>query len=437
MTPFSTDRVPLVLVTGLDRDLTTAAADALFEANGPGTVLVHHDVRSLRRWGVLRTMQTFGPGGCIAVEHSAIEFAHGCLGCTLRFDVLTMLQDVADRMDAPRIVMHLDPALEPEPLLWSVRHAEVAEADHMDAIGGLTSIVADYAEVEAVVAVIDAATWLDDASGVAGMADRGMAATADDERSVAQVCVGQVEFADIVLAAGRPADGWAAARLEAVLDRLAPSAVRRGFDPGALTTMIARLGPTARRGRIDGPHDSLLAGEPPLTSDAGVQLVRFSARRPFHPARLHDAVDILLEGVVRTRGRIWLATRPDRALWLESAGGGLRVGDAGPWLAVVSDEERDAAPQQRQIAAALRWDPEYGDRDVELVVLSVGQPGMAIVEALDSALLTNSELAAGQQVWADWDDPFGNWHEHPCVCANGAAPYSGPGSAAGGRPGRR
>lgn len=410
MTPLPAGRVPLVLVTGLDRDLTTQAADGLFEAYGAGTVLVYHDVRSLGQGVVQRTVQTFGPGSQIALEHNAIQLAHGCLGCTLRLDVAPLLRELAGRPNVGRIVLHLDPVLEPEPLLWSGHHVEI----------------------EAVVAVIDAAGWLDDASGNAAMADRGMGATPDDERTVAQACVGQVEFADIVLVAGRPAGAWAAARLDAVLDRLAPSAVRRGFEQGGeLTTTIGQLGSAARRGRIDGPHDPLLAGEPPLNSDAGVQLVCFSARRPFHPARLHDAIGVLLDGVVRTRGRIWLASQPDRALWLDSAGGGLRVGDAGPWLAVLPDQEREMAPQQRQIAADLRWDPVYGDRDIELVVLSVTQPAVAIVEALDGALLDDAEIVAGEQVWTGWDDPFADRHEtYPT--------YPGPGgSAAGGKPGRR
>jgi G3E family GTPase len=65
---------------------------------------------------------------------------------------------------------------------------------------------------------------------------------------------------------------------------------------------------------------------------AGIQLAVFTARRPFHPRRLHEAIDVLLDGVVRARGRLWLATRPESVLWLASAGGGLELGHAGDWL---------------------------------------------------------------------------------------------------------
>ncbi len=61
---------------------------------------------------------------------------------------------------------------------------------------------------------------------------------------------------------------------------------------------------------------------------------------PFHPGRLHEAIDDLLDGVVRVRGRAWLASQPDAVVWIESAGGGLGVGNAGRWLAAMTDSER-------------------------------------------------------------------------------------------------
>ena len=72
---------------------------------------------------------------------------------------------------------------------------------------------------------------------------------------------------------------------------------------------------------------------------------------------------MLLDGVVTSRGRVWLATQPDEALWLESAGGGLRVGGAGRWLAAMTaGANRHRSPTGRRAMAALRWDERFGDR---------------------------------------------------------------------------
>ncbi|MGY1814567.1 ribosome hibernation factor-recruiting GTPase MRF [Blastococcus sp. SYSU D00820] len=407
-------RTPVLLVTGLGRDLSGAAADVLGAAQ-PGTVVVHHDVRHLGAGVVVRTVAERGPQGPV-VHREALELAHGCLSCTLRLDLLPLLRVLARRPDVLRVVVHLDPALEPEHLCWAL-DAVVLDDDAVETAG-------DSVRVEAVIAVLDAARWLDDATGEDTLADRGLAATADDERTLAQVAVGQAAFADAVLVAGRPESAWEAARLGAVLDRLLPGRPRAALeswraDPGAL---LAAIGPRARRGRVSNAHEPLLAGEPPLDDDAGVALVHLTADRPFHPERLHDALDVLLDGVVCSRGRLWLATRPDRALWLESAGSGLRIGDGGPWLASdPEDHELWARVEpERRVAAALRWHEVYGDRDVDVVVLTHRQSPAAVTAALRSALVTDEELAAGQSAWSRWPDPFGDWHEDPCEASTPA-----------------
>ena len=168
-------------------------------------------------------------------------------------------------------------------------------------------------EIAAVVVCVDSRRWLTRALGDEQL---------DDGRTVAQVVVAQVEFADmVVLDAPEPAT-------LAVLRRLAPRA-RITVGVTRVETALANLDAHSRRGRSDEPHEPLLDGEPPLNADGEVALVEFQARRPFHPERLHAAADVLLDGVVRTRGRLWLASRPDTAAWLESAGSGMLVTSAG------------------------------------------------------------------------------------------------------------
>ena len=406
-------RTPLVLVTGLDRDRTAQAAAPLLDR--PGTVVVHHDVRGLGQGVVLRTVREQRPGGVVE-STAAIELAHGCLSCTLRLDVLPLLRTLARRDDVRRIVLQLDPALEPEHLCWAFEEVVLDTGDDAEETAG------DWVQVAGVLVAVDAGSWLDAATGEETMDDRGLAATADDERTLAQVAVGQVTAADAVLVAGEAEDPWAAARLTAVLDRLVPGAPRARLGGTHPDELLAALPATAKRGRMPTPHDPLLAGQPPLDAVADVQLVHFSASRPFSPLRLHDAIDVLLAGVVCSRGRLWLASQPDRSIWLESAGGGLRIGDAGPWLATLADDAElwSQVDPERSAAAALRWDPLYGDRDVELVVLTHRQSPELITAALTAALLTDAELAAGEDTWRTMPDPFGTWHEDPCEAAGPA-----------------
>jgi G3E family GTPase len=350
----------LVLVTGLDRGATGWVAGRLLHAE-PGTVLVQHDLGGLTEGVVHRTVRpTDGPP-----TETVLELAHGCLSCTLRLDTLPLLRALAAKPEVRRIVLHLDPGVEPEPVCWAL---------HNVLVGTVT-----VAEV---------------ATG-----DEPIGLTPDDDRTLAQVAVGQVEFADAIVVTGQAADGWAAARTAAVLDRLAPAAPRASSAHHLLDAIPA----DARRGEVADAHAPLLRWSPPLEPDCGVTLTVFEARRPFHPGRLHDAIDVLLEGVVRTRGRIWVATQPDVALWLESAGGGLRVGHAGAWLAAVDDTTWQRASGDRRAKAAVDWHPRWGDRMQEIAILSHDAAPAHLVATLREALLTDDELAAD---WDCYEDPF-------------------------------
>jgi G3E family GTPase len=390
-------RVPLVLVSGLAAGPNAALAE-LLRAAGPGTAVVHHDLREIHS-GVVRRRLELGERG----ELTVLELAHGCVSCTLREDLLPLLRRLARRPEVTRIVVRLDEAMEPEPVSWAIRNVLVGERP-----------VGDDVDLRAVLTVVDCATWLADATGDDELADRNLQGSPEDERTVAQVALSQVEFADVLVLAGAAADAWTAAKASAVLDRVAPSVPRVELARIDGHSVLDAVPADARRGEVTDMHGALLRGEPPLHDDCGIALFTFTARRPFHPERLHDALDVLLDGVVRTRGRAWVASQPDVAFWIESAGGGLGLGHAGPWLASPDGPEwTDVSPERRTLAS-LRWHPVHGDRAQELVIVTDQTTPGEIDAALRGALLTEDELAAGPEAWLRYPDPFGDRHEEPC-----------------------
>lgn len=334
---------------------------------------------------------TLSRGELITTE-DALEFAHGCVSCTIRDDLLVLLRRLHRRDNVGRIVVHLAPWLEPQPICWAIDHVRVCVGH-----GYPDGPAALDVRVAAVVTCVDCVRWLPQSLGEDEL---------PDGRTVAQVTVGQAEFADLlVLTHPEPV-------AVAVLRRLAPRArITGGVDRVELA--LAHLDDNSRRGRTDTPHTPLLAGLPPLAADGEVAIVEFSARRPFHPQRLHAAVDLLLDGVVRTRGRLWLANRPDQVMWLESAGGGLRVASAGKWLAAMAASEVAYVDLERRLFADLMWVYPFGDRHTAMTVLVCGADPTDIVNALNAALLSDDEMASPQR-WQSYVDPFGDWHDDPC-----------------------
>ncbi|MGY3554118.1 ribosome hibernation factor-recruiting GTPase MRF [Williamsia sp. R60] len=406
------NKTPLVIVTGFDREATVRSAEAL---GLPGTTVVHHDLGLVDAGTIVRTVTSIDFNGEKTSRTTQTALDHGCLSCALREDVLPLLRALHRRSNVDRIVLALDPAIEPEPMAFAIASTVVAGVPgQVDGPAGLD------VEIEAVIGCVNEGEWLRDATGDEALDEDDRFQTADDERSIAQLAVGHVDFADALVVHGQADNGWAGAQLFAVLKRLNPTAPiimelpRRPLTASIMRNLISAIPPGARRGRITGPHDPLLRGQPPLDADCGVAVVEFHADRPFHPERLHDAIDILLDGVVASRGRLWLATQPDEALWLESAGGGLRIATGGTWLAAMSDDEAAAADPERVAMGSLRWHPLYGDRSSSIVAISYRAEPARIRWALSSALLTDDELSEGQQGWDRFTDPFGVAHADPC-----------------------
>ncbi|WP_405842689.1 GTP-binding protein [Streptomyces sp. NBC_01518] len=138
----------------------------------------------------------------------------------------------------------------------------------------------------------------------------------------------------------------------------------------------------------------------PVEADAhGVTTLVWHRRRPFHPERLYAALEDITCAAARSRGRFWLADKPDSLLHWDAAGGALCVESAGPWLASLPDAAWELVPPVRRAAAALDWHPEHGDCCQHLVFTSPGLDRDGLELLLESCLLTDTEYAAGRSAW--------------------------------------
>ena len=383
------DPLPVVVVTGLHEAPRRRAVLELL-ASSPAAIVLHHDLSRASHGEVVRRI--WDDRG-ISLE-TCVPLVNDCPCCALREDLLPQLARIAEAGRRRLAVVELWGGSDPQPLVETIAAGE-AGGRGMDGL----------AEVAGVVAAVDPARLIPDLSRSDSLSEHGLHTSADDDRTVAECLARQLEYAGILAVSGNPALGEPAGARPgaAMLRQLRPAArvVRLGTGelPGA-----ARSGFDVRAAahRVS-PALALLPHE---CEHDGVATLVWKQRRPLHPARLYEALEQLVPAAQRSRGRFWLANRPGVMLGWDAAGGSLAVEDCGPWLACLPDEEWELYSPERRVAAAAEWDARYGDRVQLLAFTAQGLDADGIRELLDSCLLTDEELAAGEDGWKALPDAF-------------------------------
>ncbi|MEU9983293.1 GTP-binding protein [Streptomyces sp. NPDC050856] len=358
----------VALVGGLHAEARAAAVERLL-ASVPGSVALHHDLSTATTGTVRRTVRD--ATGVLATGEAPL--VNDCACCALREDLVPELERLADAGLTRLAVVELWDSVEPKAM------AEVVAA------AGLT--------VTSVITAVDPALLLPFLGNGEDLMDAGLAAATTDQRTVADTWARQLEYATVLAVADGPG---ADDEDRALLDQLHPTARRVPLADGDLAA--AALAGFDVEAAAAAQHPSC-ARLPQEADASGVATYVWHRRRPFHPERLYAALEDLSCAAARSRGRFWLADRPDTLLGWDAAGGALCVESAGPWLASLPDAAWEMVPPERRAAAALDWDPEYGDRCQHLVFTSPGLDREGLTELLDSCLLTDAEYAAGREAW--------------------------------------
>ncbi|KAJ3203930.1 hypothetical protein HDU67_009856 [Dinochytrium kinnereticum] len=118
--------------------------------------------------------------------------------------------------------------------------------------------------------------------------------------------------------------------------------------------------------------------------------------------------------VLRSKGYLWLATRPKNLGEWSQAGLMVTIGNGGNWY---SELPKQMWPEEPEMVEAIKkdMDPVLGDKRQEIVF--IGQWGAekeiqqkAIVDELDKCLCTDEEMVeVDKGETEEWDDPFEVW----------------------------
>ena len=338
-------------------------------------------------------------------EEKLVEMSNGCICCTLREDLLIEVTRLAKEKKFDYLLIESTGISEPLPV------AETFTFEDEDGVS-----LSDVSRLDTMVTVVDAVNFTKDYYEAKDIQEVGESLGEEDQRSVADLLVDQVEFADIILISKTDlVNQKDIDKLKAVIRNLNTDARIIPISKGNVSTtdiLSTGLFDFARAQQAPGWLKELRGEHTPETEEYGISSFVYKARRPFYPKKFYDFLHSkdLSGKLIRSKGYFWLATRSQFAGNWSQAGGIAHHGFAGMfWKAIPKSQW----PTDKESIDYIKekWVEPFGDMRQELVFIGQGLDQKKITKLLDECLLSDADVLLGKDYWAQFPDPFPEWGE--------------------------
>ena len=398
----ATPKLPVTVLSGfLGAGKTTVLSHILNNREGKKVAVIVNDMSEVNIDSAIVQNE-------VALSHSEeklVEMSNGCICCTLREDLLEEVANLAQAGRFDYLVVESTGISEPLPVAETFTFADE---------NGVS--LSDVATLDTMVTVVDAVNFLNDYDEAKYLQDTGESLGEDDERSVTDLLIEQVEFADVILVSKVDlVETSEIQRLSAILRTLNTEAKIIPIIKGQVEideVLDTRLFSFEKAEQAAGWLKEMRGDHIPETEEYGIGSFTYQARRPFHPEKFHDFLHTTerFGKLIRSKGYFWLASRPQFAGQWSQAGGIAHYGFAGMFWMAVPRENWPTDPDSLEAINQL-WVEPFGDMRQELVFIGQDLDQAGMTKALNACLLSEEEMLEGKAMWMSLPDPFPAWSE--------------------------
>ena len=399
------EKLPVTVLSGfLGAEKTTLLNHILHNREGKRVAVI---VKDMSEVNIDAALVEKGGAELSRTEEKLVEMSNGCICCTLREDLLEQERELAKDGKFDHLLIESTGISEPFPVATTF--------DFRDENGLRLS---DVAELDTMVTVVDAANLINNYISTDFLRDRGESLSEQDERTLVDLLVEQIEFANVILL--NKVDLISKEQLKTV------TAIIRGLNTKAKiiqTTLskaeLKEVMDTKLYDLEEAQDHPLWAQElynpnahVPETDEYGITSFVYRARAPFDPKKIHKFFTQEWPGVIRTKGFFWLSSRPDFVGEISQAGAFVKHKGIGRWWASVPESEW---PDREAVEDAIGqyWTDSYGDRRQEIVFIGLKNQMKqdSLWKRLDSCLV--EDYLSAPKAFENSDDPFPTWFTNP------------------------